>query len=151
MAYFLLKFIHITAAMFWIGSVLALAVLNISLVRSQDKQGLVALAKHSEFLGSTVIGPSAFLTLVAGVAMVFIFNLGMPFWIVWGFTAALISMGLGTTLINRAGVRLGEVAASPGSGKVQLQPVLKRLTILNMTGLLLLLSAVWVMVFKPVL
>jgi hypothetical protein len=60
-------------------------------------------------------------------------------------------MGLGATLIRRSGEELSQVAATASSGDPQVLTLQQRLTTLNIVNVLVLLSAVWAMVFKPAL
>jgi hypothetical protein len=60
-------------------------------------------------------------------------------------------MGLGATLIRRSGEELSQVAATANSGDPQVLTLQQRLTTLNIANVLVLLSAVWAMVFKPAL
>ncbi|HEX6983195.1 MAG TPA: DUF2269 family protein [Balneolaceae bacterium] len=151
MAYFLFKFIHIAAAIIWIGSVFTLGMLNIALARKRDRPGLAAIARQSEFFGRAVIGPSAITTLIAGIVLSAFFGFGAPFWIIWGLAVILITGYLGSNVTQKVGIKLAEVAASDDADDSKLQVLQRRLTILTSINLLLLFSAVWVMVFKPVL
>lgn len=151
MTYFLLKFIHIAAATIWIGGVVTLSVLTLLFVRSKDRTAILAFGKQSEFIGKAVIGPSAAITFIAGIVMVALVRQTAPFWIIWGFVVILVSMVLGGFFTNRLGNKITALASSPDSNDDQLQVVQRRMTLLNSIDIILLLSAVWVMVFKPTL
>jgi hypothetical protein len=60
-------------------------------------------------------------------------------------------MALGATLIRRDGEKLSEVAATAAPGDARLSALQQRLTTLNIINVIVLLSAVWAMVFKPAL
>lgn len=150
--YTVFKFIHIVAAIVWIGSGLSLGLLQIRLARSNDRDVLLAVSEHMNALGSALVGPSALLTLVAGVVMVAGSGLSFgAFWIVWGFVGIVVAMALGGGLGRRLEGELLALlkAGTPGTARVDV--LRKRLTLLHIVVMLILLSVVWAMVFKPTL
>jgi hypothetical protein len=128
----------------------AVSVLNARIAREKDRSMLAVMAGQSRFYGAAVIGPAAGVALIAGIVMVAVSGLGMPLWVIWGFAAIILSRALGATFIRRAADELMKLAPAAEQGN-PLLPVLQRLATLNIINLLLLLSAVWVMVFKPTL
>lgn len=149
--YNLFKFLHIVAAIIWIGGVIAISILNMRLARADDRTGMAAMARQGRFFGSRVAGPAAGITLIAGMVMVAVSGIGFPFWITWGFIAILLSFALGTTFLRRAGAALSEQLGTGKPVDLRLLSLQRRLAILSTINVLLLLSAVWAMVFKPML
>jgi len=149
--YTLFKFLHIVGAIIWIGGVIAVNIVSFRIAREQAGEVLAALSRQSRFYGTAVIGPAAGVTLLAGIVMIAVSGLGVPLWVIWGFAALLISMALGATLIRRDGEKLSEVAATAAPGDARLSALQQRLTTLNIINVIVLLSAVWAMVFKPTL
>ncbi|MGH2542598.1 MAG: DUF2269 family protein [Ardenticatenaceae bacterium] len=150
--YSLFKFLHVAAVIVWVGGVFTLVVLNARLAREQNRSAQMALSEQSEFFGSRVIGPAAITTLLAGIIMVL--NAGFGFstlWITWGFVGVFGSIILGAIFIRRATEELRQVAASPTPDAPRIQALQRRLINLNALNLLLLLSTVGAMVFKPTL
>lgn len=148
----LFKFVHVTAAIFWIGGAGTLAILNARLAREADRVVLAALLRQANFFGRAILGPAAALTLIAGIATAA--SVGFDFgalWITWGFIGVLGSMLLGATLIRGANVRLGEIALSTEPGDPRLSALQRRIGTLNLINILLLLSTVGAMIFKPTL
>lgn len=143
------KFLHVLAVIVWLGGVITLTLLNLRLSRTANREALAALAGASEFYGRAVIGPAAAVTLLAGVATVLTsgFRFG-SLWITWGFTAILLSLLLGATLIRMTTTRLRTAGAT---GEANVPALQRRLMLLNGLNMLLLLSAVWAMVAKPTL
>lgn len=72
---------------------------------------------------------------------------GFPLWIGWGLAAIVLSILLGATVLRKAGGELTQRLS--GSGEVH--PLERRLALWSAINLAVLLSAVWAMVFKPVL
>ncbi len=150
--YLLFKFLHISAAIVWIGGAFTLSVINARLAREKDQAALEALSRQSSFFGSVVFGPAAAITLIAGIVMVAVsgFSFG-TFWITWGFVGIFGSVLLGGVFTRRVGERLSKLASTAEAIDPRMARLQKRLSILNVIDLLVLLSVVWAMVFKPTL
>jgi uncharacterized membrane protein len=149
--YTLFKFLHIVGAIVWIGGVISVNIISVRIAREKDGAALAAISRQSRFYGMAIIGPAAGLTLLAGIVMIAVSGLSVPLWIAWGLAAILVSMGLGATLIRRAGEELSQLAATATPGDSRLSALQQRLSTLNIVNVLVLLSAVWAMVFKPTL
>jgi uncharacterized membrane protein len=149
--YDLFMFLHIVGAIVWIGGVVAVSIISARVAREQDPTALAAIASQGRFYGMAIIGPAVGLTLIAGIVMIAVAGLGVPLWVIWGFVAMIVSMALGGTLIRRATDELSQVAAAAQPSEQRLSAAQQRLTTLNTINVLVLLSAVWAMVFKPTL
>lgn len=148
--YSLLKFLHIVAVIVWIGGVVTLNILGVRLAREQNRAVLVALSRQAALYGRTVIGPAAGTTLIVGITMVASAEISFAtLWVVWGLVAILLSIALGASLIRRANEQLSEVAATALPGDPRMVALRRRAVTLNLINLVLLLSAVGAMVFKP--
>jgi uncharacterized membrane protein len=150
--YNLFKFLHVVAVIVWLGGLITVGLINARAARATDRKTLAELVRQSRWHGVTVIAPSAAIALIAGVVLVATSPLEFrQLWIAWGFAAIAASIALGATAQRRTGTELGQrlEAAEPDDGRVfTLQ---RRLARLNVVNALLLLSAVWAMVFKPTL
>lgn len=149
--YNLFKFLHIVAAIVWIGGVLAIGVLNARLAREREHGALVALASQSSLYGQRIIGPAAVTALLSGIGMTAVAGIGAPLWVVWGLAGIFASLALGAVFIRRAAAELSAVAQASASAGSSMPVLQRRLAVLNTINLLVLVSVVWAMVFKPVL
>lgn len=149
--YSFLKFLHISAVIIWVGGVIMLGVVNARLAREREGAALAALSRHGRFFGRTLIGPSAVLTLVAGMALVGLGGGRMALWTVWGLVGVVGSIAIGAGFMERAGRQLTELAATAQPDDVRLGKLRRRLAVLGTVNLVLLFSTVWAMVFKPTL
>jgi hypothetical protein len=149
--YPLFKFIHIVAAIIWIGGTTTLIVLNARLSRSENRSAIQILVPQLAFYGQAVIGPAAGITFLAGIATAIF--MGVRFsalWITWGFGGIIISMVISAFFVRRITENMGRMAAIPVTGSAELGMLQRRLATLNLINLLVLLSVVAAMVFKPV-
>lgn len=148
--YNLLQFVHVAAAIVWLGGSAALTVLNARLAGRLDGAGTAALESQSARLGALLFGPAAVTTLLAGFGMVAVSGMGAQLWVIWGLAVVVASLVLSGGFIRRVAARLGELTASPDTDAALVARQRTRLGLLNALNLLLLLSAVWAMVVKPV-
>lgn len=147
--YLWLKFIHVTAAIFWIGGLAALA------VASRRSAGSVDGAKanlpiHNHILGRALIRPAMIVTILAGLTLGHLSG-GMAPWAAWGVVVAVATVVVTLAFIRRYERELTELALrghSDGAREAILRRRISRLGVLN---IVLLVSAVWSMVYKPVL
>ncbi len=151
-AYLILKLLHILGVTVWIGGIFALVVLNARLGREGDATMMAALGRQSEFFGRMVLGPAMLVTLLAGL-----FTAGVarfPFtslWIVWGIVGFVASILVGVIAVQRAAGNLERIAREGPRDDARLSAARGRLVTLNAVNLLVLVSIVAAMVFKPVL
>lgn len=146
------KFLHVASVIIWLGGVCTLTVLNLRLSREQERSVLLALLRLSNFYGKAIVGPAMALTLIAGIATAA--NVGYDFgslWITWGFVAIFASLLLGVTLMRSVNGKLGKLVPVAEPGEPRLRALQGQLATLNVINVLLLLSAVGAMVFKPTL
>ena len=59
MLYNILKFLHVSAVIIWLGAVITLAVLFVRLARERETGAFQLLARQAEFIGKSLIGPAA--------------------------------------------------------------------------------------------
>src|SRR6266508_3946116 len=134
----LFKFLH----------VLAVNVMQVLVGRGDDRAAQAALLRLGDLYGRAVIAPAAALTLLTGVVRVEQIGVGYgTFWVAWGIGAILLSIALGATLIRATNAALRRLVADDPRWPT----LLWRAATLYGINLLLLLSALWAMEFKPTL
>jgi uncharacterized membrane protein len=149
MLYSILKFLHVSAVIVWLGAVITLAVLFVRLAREREAGGLRLLARQAEFVGKSLIGPAAIVTLLAGGALMAEMHAGMPAWVWWGLIGFFTSMFLGGFLMQRTGRKLSTIASSATPDAAAIGALQGRLRMLGIVNIVILLSVVWAMVAKP--
>lgn len=149
--YNLFKFLHVVAVIVWVGGVITLAIVNARLARERDRAAAQALARQSAFFAQRVVGPSVGLTLVAGIAMLAVNGWSAPFWVQWGFAAIVAAAILGGGVQRRAARRVAELSATPNADPARVIAARRTVATLGVVLIAILLSTVWVMVFKPTL
>jgi uncharacterized membrane protein len=150
--YLLLKYLHILAAIVWVGGMVALTVLNTRLAAAGDPAVRAALGRQSEWFGRNAIGPAMAIVLLAGLAAAG--RIGFPFsslWIAWGLAGFVLSIAIGVVAVGRTAAQLGEVARGAGMADPRVAALGRRIGVLSWINLLILASVVYAMVFKPTL
>ena len=150
--YNLLKFLHVVAAVVWVGGVAALAVLNARVARQRDATVLAATARASVFYGRLVVGPAMGIVLFAGFGMAGLAGIRITtLWIMCGLVGLVASAMIGGLATTRAGMELSTLADSPARDESRMRVLQRRLGVLAAANLLLLFSVIWAMVYKPTL
>lgn len=150
--YSIFKFLHVVAVIVWLGGLFTTSIVTARMAREGNQSAMASLMRQNGFIGRSVLGPAAALSLIAGVVMVIDGGIGFgTLWIAWGVGALIVSMGLGATVIRRSGEQLGRLLASEKRDEGAVMSLQRRLQTLNTVVMVVLLSAVWMMVTKPTL
>jgi uncharacterized membrane protein len=145
-----LKFLHVLAAITWVGSAIYAQALATKVMGEGDPARLAATAKDIGDLGKRLITPAAIAVLLLGI------------WIVavspWNFTDTWVLLGLigiGITIVTGAGFlgpeseRLAKLSAERDPSDPEIQRRIKRIFAVSRVDLVVLTLVVADMVFKP--
>ena len=145
-----LKFLHIAAAIVWIGSGIGLTALFAAVDKAGDRATLLAVGRYVDGLGNRLFGPAAMATLLFGILTVIVSDsIGFTdAWIVIGLVGVAISL---VTVVLRAPIakQMEPAVQSHGPDSAEVNALLSRSRMINMADVALLLIVVAVMVFKP--
>ncbi len=133
-------FLHLAGVLTWVGGGIAVSTLTARLFARGDRAGLFAHLRNTEFVGKAVLMPASVATLVGGIGLMAAEHVEMQPWVGWGFGALVVAAVLGATFARRAAAAVLASGGAEGAG---------RLVAWNATILLVLVSAVAAMVFKP--
>ena len=150
--YDLFKFLHIVAAIVWVGAGVTFQIMNARLARADDHEGVAALASQGEWFGKVVFSTSAAVTLVAGIVTVLASDGAWSFadlWISWGFVGIALSVVFGAVLTARTTRQLAVAIDTSGPDASHVAHLQRRLGIYGAVDLLILFSVVAAMVWKP--
>ena len=142
-------FLHIVAAMVWIGAATAIQVFGILTKRAADPAKTVFFAQNVSITVNRVLLPAALLVLAAGVGLVESgsWDWSEPF-VIWGLilwaAVALVAFGFLGRAIGNAAARLAAEGPSPALGLR-----MRNLVWLARVLLLTLVVIVFLMVVKP--
>src|SRR5262245_2514921 len=149
MPYLWLKFFHLVFVVAWIGAVTALTAFNLLLLSTIDRHFLRSLLRYSGAMGGLLIGPAAGLVLLTGLAMVWVGHTGFPLWIMWGIVTIIVAVTVGGIVFRRAAMQFARLLGQPDASDDAIAAGQRRMALQGLTMVLLLVLAVWAMVFKP--
>ena len=147
--YNVFKFLHVAAAVVWVGSGVGLVALMATMTRAGDRAGLMTVSRHLEVLGPRLFGPAAMSTLIFGVLTVLTGEWEFTdLWIIIGLVGVAISLVF-VAVSNPQQKRLAATVQEHGPDHPDVAAISSRLRTLNMVDLLVLFIVIAAMVFKP--
>ncbi len=147
--YTTLKFVHVLAAIAWVGGGIMLDMMIGQARRTGNQTELLALLAKTERYGKTFFSPSAVIVLVAGIAMASIGGIMSAPWVSFGFLGVFVSAGLGMGYLTPKSGVLRRMIEERGMQDAEVQALGSRLLMVSRIDLLLLVLVVAAMVFKP--
>ena len=145
MPYLILKTLHILGVIVWMGGMTTILLLYARLGAKRQPAALRQVLDVAAEFGQRVVGPAAGITLIAGIALIIMYDIGLPVWVWWGIAGMTGSMAIGGGAIRRATLRLMATLDAGGDYEAELRGLM-RLAVIN---LLILASTVAAMVIKP--
>ncbi len=146
--YELMKFIHVAAAVIWVGGGVAVQVFALRAQRSGDPERLATLTAEAEWMGMKVFMPTSIVLLVMGVLMTLDrWSFEDP-WIVIGIIGILFSIGVGAGFLGPESGRLKQLIPSKGTSDPEVQARIKKIFLISRIELLVLFIVIFAMVTK---
>lgn len=145
-----LKFLHVLAAITWLGGNIYAQVLATKVMAEGDPVHLGTIARDLGDLGNRLLLPAAVSVLVFGVWLVAVsaWNFTDP-WILIGLTGVAITIVTGAFFIGPEAGRLGALAAERDPADPEIQRRIRRVVAISRIDLVVLVLVVADMVFKP--
>ena len=112
--YTVIKFVHVLAAIAWVGGAIMLDMLISQARRSGSQSDVLMLLAKTERYGKTFFSPSAVLVLVAGIVMASIGGIMAAPWVSFGFLGVFISAGLGMGYLSPKSRQLRQMIEARG-------------------------------------
>lgn len=146
-----LKYIHILAAIVWVGTGLYFQYQATRLSRIGDPDRMAAFTKDVEFTGKRLLLPASILVLVMGIVMV-LYAPGLDFedtWIALGLIGSIATAITGSVFIGPTAGKLGAAIEVEGPASPQVVALTKRIFTVSRIDQVVLLLVIAAMVFKP--
>jgi uncharacterized membrane protein len=146
-----LHFVHVFAAVAWVGGGLTLFFIGI---RARSSRRPAAIGEFAEFLpyvGLRVLMPAVIVVLVTGVWMVLSgaewqFS---RFWVLFALGLFALAFLIGAVYLSRVGIQMQRVASAAGADTSAAARLVNRWLVGYGVVLTVLIVALWDMVFKP--
>jgi uncharacterized membrane protein len=146
-----LHFVHVLAATVWLGGGMTLSAQALRARSASDPRATVEFARFLPYVGLRILMPSVVIVLVTGVWMVLAgseFSL-LQFWVLLGLGLFAIAFLIGAVYMSRIGIQLDRAAQQATMDGTQLRALLDRWIAGYAVVVVVLIVAVWDMVFKP--
>lgn len=149
-SYELLLFVHVLAAVVWIGGALSLQVLAIRAERSPDGGRVANIATEAEWVGSRIFLPASIVLLLAGIGLTLEGDWGFTtLWVLLGLIAYGLSALSGSLFLGPESGRIGKMIAEVGPQDPEVIARIKRIFLVSRIELVVLLFIVFDMTVKP--
>jgi uncharacterized membrane protein len=142
-------FIHVFAAMVWVGGAFFFQVKIAQFRRADDTAGFLQLGKDAEHIGQRVFMPASIVVLLSGIALVWYGPLSFELWIGLALAGILLTALTGALFLGPRGGRVARLAGERGTDDPQVTAARDRLVNVSRVDYLVLVLIVLDMVFKP--
>jgi uncharacterized membrane protein len=147
--YTLVKYVHVLAAMVWVGGVFYSQVLAWRAGRSDDPAELPRTARAIGALGLRIFLPTAILLFIAGLILVINRWQFAALWVSVSMATWLVLVLIGALYLGPNGEKVGKLFATEGPTSVAAREGLSRIFLVTRLQLVLLAFVVFLMVAKP--
>jgi uncharacterized membrane protein len=147
--YLLFVYIHILAAIAWVGGAFILNLLGKRVARSTDPEELPKLGRHIEFFGLRYFLPVSLIVFVAGVVLVTQRWSFSQTWISIAMLLWLISVLLGALYIGPRSKKVAEMFEAQGATSPEARAASARLFMVSRIDVVIFLTILALMVWKP--
>lgn len=148
--YDLLLFLHIAAAIIWIGSGFLVHVLFFRAEQSDDPAALMGVLRDMGALGNTLFIPASLATFLFGVALAFVAGFSFSdLWIVLGLAGFLATFVTGAFFLKPRGDEIAAIMRRDGGMSDEAAQKARQLAAIGRIDYVVLFLVVAVMVLKP--
>jgi uncharacterized membrane protein len=149
-SYELLLFVHVLAAVVWVGGAMSLQVLAVRAERSPDAGRVADFATEAEWVGSRVFLPASIVLLLAGIGLTLEGDWGFTTpWVLLGLIAYGLSALTGSLFLGPESGRIGKLISEVGPQDPGVIARIKRIFLVSRIELAVLLLIVFDMTVKP--
>lgn len=146
--YTLVKFLHVAAAMIWLGGGFCLMVLAVVASQARDDDSLLRVMQNVVMLGNTLFVPAALATFALGATMVWMAWSFTDFWVLLALGGFALSFVLGIAVMKPHADRLTEAASREGASPAVIEKCRRIIQVAKFDHVLLFMILT-VMVLKP--
>lgn len=144
-----LKFLHILAAIIWVGGGVMLQVL-MARARGAGPEQAAAFNRHAEWTSNHLFMPASFAALGFGVWLVIAGGYDFAdLWITLGFVGFAISAIIGMAVLGPSAKKMKEAIEARGEHDQEAIRLARRMEVFGRFDLIVLIAVVFVMVVKP--
>jgi uncharacterized membrane protein len=149
-AYNGLKFIHVLAAMIWVGGAVSANIQGTRIKRSGDMVRLTAYGRDTEWLGTHVYLPASLTVLLFGIltALKGSYSFTQE-WLIIGIVGIVATSLTGSLYLGPELKRISGLITARGPEDPEVGRRISRLIVISRVDLVVLLIVIGAMIFKP--
>jgi uncharacterized membrane protein len=147
-----LKFVHVLAAVVWVGGACTVQVYAFRALATDDPVKVGAFASDTEFVGTRVFIPSSLILLVSGIFTIHDSSGAWSYsqgWVQFGLVVILLSIVVGAGYLGPEAGRIARATERSGVESPEVQERIRRIFLVSRIELVFLLAVVFDMVVKP--
>ena len=146
-----IHFLHVLGAIIWVGGGVMLSLVGAHARKSEDPRMMGEFARTLSYVGLRVFTPAVLAVLLTGLWLVFTGSEWKftQLWVLLGLGAFLAVFLIGAVYLSRIAIQLDRIATGGDVNPQTTRDLLGRWMIGYQIILVILLFAVWDMVFKP--
>ena len=142
-------FVHVFAAIIWVGGAFYFQVKIAQFRRANDNAGFLQLGRDAEHIGQRLFMPASIVVLLAGIAMVWYGPYSFELWIALALVGIVLTALTGAIYLGPQGGRLARLAEEKGVDDSAVTAMRDRLITVSRIDYAVLALIVLDMVFKP--
>jgi uncharacterized membrane protein len=146
------KFVHVLAAVVWVGGAATVQVYALLAVSTNDPAKVAAFAADTEFVGTRIFLPAALILLVSGLLTVHESSGAWGYgqgWVRFGLVVIALSIVTGAGFLGPESGRIARATRAGGVESPEVQARIRRIFLVSRVELVLLMAVVFDMVVKP--
>jgi hypothetical protein len=149
----LFKWIHVSAAVFWVGGGLLLTVLGLRAEISDDPNEIVTLARWAAWVGEKLFAPAGLVVLAMGIAMLIHGDGSLvhwsKFWVIVGLVGYAATFVTGIAFLAPQAKRIAKLSETKGTTAPETTAAIRRILLISRFDVAVLLLVVADMITKP--
>ncbi len=146
--YSVVKFVHIVAAIGWLGGGMTMLISGVLARRDPDRMAVLRFMRTMNALALPLFVPASMTVLISGLTMAVLWVGFSAAWLVLALAGIAVSLGMGMGFIKPVGERIEARVAKEGLSEAIVGDV-DRLTRIGRFDYAIMIAIVALMVFKP--
>ncbi len=142
-------FVHVFAAIVWVGGAFFFQVKIAQFKRANDNAGFLQLGKDAEHIGQRLFMPASVVVLLSGIAMVWYGPYAFELWITLALVGIVATALTGSLVLGPSGGKIARLAEEKGFDDPSVAAMRDRLITVSRLDYAVLVLVVLDMVFKP--
>jgi len=145
-----LKLIHVSVAVFWVGGGLTLTALALWAQTKNDPEEMATIARQAAFVGEKLFAPAGLVVLAMGITMVINDHIGFgTTWVIIGLVGYALTFTTGIAFLAPRAKRVAELLDTQGAAAAETQAAIREILLIARIDVGVLLIVVADMLMKP--